>query len=301
MSIQLPTSPVPSKFCVAAALAIAILPACSSQSHEQPQPDAPAGSGACPTELVAQLDRSWWVFTGTVTALHQATVPPPPDGIDPYWDTSKQASLQVTDVASAPSEEPLLIGEHDSIQFHDVPTFDVGYQGHFLVSPYYDGDSHLFWEEGHLDASAIPTDQFDAWVHTAMQYNADHTLYERMVNAQAVAVVTVLDAAELPGQLVSDNLPDWWQAHVTVQTIVTGSLPAGPIPVRFDHSDSFCCYQKPKLAPGDQAIVILYPDGVTGLPGMSYAISDPLDLHPVAMQQELAALLAAPPTCPSLP
>jgi hypothetical protein len=279
--------------------------ACGTAHHEATPPDAvsadaPSNPG-CPTELIGDVRASWYAFTGTVTALHQSTEPPPPDGIDPSWDPNKQAIVQITDVAMQPDEWGLLVGELDSIQFEAPPTFAVGYQGHFFGSLYVAGKSHVFHDQGHLDASAIATDAFDHWVKAAQQFIASHDLYERMIGAQAVALVTVQDAADIPGQPILDNGSDWWQAQVSVQSILYGTLPAGPIPVRFDHSQDFCCYQSPKLAPGDQAIVLLYTDAVTGLPGSSYVISQPIDLQPATTQGQLAALLAAPPSCPLLP
>jgi hypothetical protein len=302
MSIPTSTPSHPSKICAAAALAILGTPSCSSDHSTPIEPLPDAQGSSCPTALIDDVRVSWWVFTGTILGLHQSTEEPPPPGIDigHTWNIDNQAIVRIDDVASQPADEPLLIGEGDSIQFHDALTFQVGYQGHFMMLPYVAGRTHVFWERDHIAADTIPTHRFDAWVKEAQHYNDQNALYQRMIGARAVALVSVLDTADIPGQPILDNGADWWQAHVAVQAVLHGSLPSGTVPVRFDGSLSFCCYLAPKLKPGDQAIVVLYDDHVSGLPGTSYVISESIDLQPAGNQQDIEALLASPPVCPSI-
>ena len=287
---------------IISSLTLTLSIACGAPAGDRGAPDAQPSpidaSAACTSPIPGELADSGWVFAATVVELHAATEPEPP--IDPQgWDLGRMAIVRIDAVPVAPASAPLPLGQRDTIIFRDPPSFDVGYAGYFWVTDYLAGASWVFTEEGHMDASALPYDQFVARVQATARYNADEALYERMRDADAVVVATVTSAAELPGQPISDDLPDWWQATVTPTSTLRGTIATGPIAVRFDGSHSACCYRAPKLAVGQQAVLILYPDTMSQLPGDAYLVVDPLDVQAIGERDRMAALLASPPTCPS--
>jgi len=256
-----------------------------------------------PDNLVDLVAHSGWIFQGTVTQLHAATEPMPPPWADPnhQWDLDKMVIVSIDRVAVEPLQYELPPATQDTIILLAPPAFDVGYQGYFFVSWYEAGNSWVFTEVGHMDAHAVPFEAFAHKVHQVQLYLADRALYDRMMGADRVILGAVQSVQRLPGP-VTDNLPEWWEAQVAVDGTLRGPNPTTSpyYPVRYEGSQNECCYRMPKLHVGDQAILLLYPDTMTGQPGDAFLIYDPLDEQRAQDLVRLQALLGAPPVPPPL-
>jgi hypothetical protein len=121
-----------------------------------------------------------------------------------------------------------------------------------------------------------------------------------MVGAERVIRGTVLSTEDLPGDPISDNLPDWWVAAVQPEETLRGPVDAAPLQVRYQGSPSACCYRMPHLAAGEEGVLLLHPDDVTGHPGPALVVVDPLDVQPASELERLRSLLASPPQPPVL-
>ncbi|HJZ84034.1 MAG TPA: hypothetical protein VKN99_02640 [Polyangia bacterium] len=256
-----------------------------------------------PPDFIDLVAHAGWIFQATVTELHAATEPAPPPWADPQnqWDLEKMVVVRIDQVAVAPLQDELVLGSQDTIILRAPPSFGVGFAGYFLVSAFEVGRSWVFTEQGRLPANAVPWDSFAHKVNEVRRYLFDRALYDRMVGADRVIVGTVQQVARLPGG-VSDNQPEWWQATVGVDGTLRGPRPtASPYyPVRYEGSGNPCCIGMPKLHVSDHAILLLYPDTVTGLSGDAFLIIDPLDLQRTQDLVRLEALLGAPPEPPPL-
>ena len=287
-----------------------LLAACSGDGTSPPPALGPlAGSVAphpgfaYPDNFIDLVAHSGWIFQATVTELHAATEPTPPPWADPehQWDLARMVVVRIDQVAVQPLQDPLPPGTQDTIILLAPPGFDVGYSGYFFVTPYEAGNSWVFIEQGHLDANFVPFGTLSHKVHEVQLYLSERALYDRMVGANRVILGAVQSTQRLPGP-ISDNLPEWWEAQVAVDGTLDGPPPTVTpyYTVRFEGSQNECCIHMPKLHVGDQSILLLYPDTVTGQGGDAFLVMDPLDVQRAQDLDRLQALLGAAPQPPPL-
>ena len=69
--------------------------------------------------------------------------------------------------------------------------------------------------------------------------------------------------------------------------------------VRFDGATNFASYALPKLMTGEKAILFLFPDTLSGLPGPALSLYGKLDKQPVGTKAKLIGWLSTPPVKPS--
>jgi len=292
-----------------APLAVLVLvTACSSSPPGEAADAAPgADAAACPSDppypadLVDLVGRSGWVFRATVVEQHAATEPQPPPFADPQglWDLDRMIVVAIDDSSIEPQEAPLPAGSHDTVILTAPPGADlaVGQQAYFFVSWFLAGSSWVFVEQGHWSGDGLGFDDVHAAVHEARRYLLDRALYQRMAGAERVIRGTVLSVADLSDP-ESDNLPDWWEATVQPRYTLHGPVEIDPIQVRYQGGDNPCCVDMPRLAPGDDADLLIYPDTITGHPGPARVIADPLDRQLPRDEPRLRSLLASPPRPP---
>jgi hypothetical protein len=87
-----------------------------------------------------------------------------------------------------------------------------------------------------------------------------------MASAERVIRGTVVEVEDLPDG-DSDNLPDWWVATVQPRNTLRGPVQVEPLAVRVQGGPNPCCRQMPRLEPGREQLMFLFPDDVTGSPG----------------------------------
>jgi hypothetical protein len=251
-----------------------------------------------PPDFVDWIENAGWIFTGTVTRLHAATEDKPfldPSGL---WDLGKMIVVK-TDRITYQRTELLAVGaSENTLVLKTAPTLHVGDRAYFLATWWFSGVSNVFIELGEVSTAGASPQEFDAAVLRAQAYWADRAVYDRMTSGTSVVEATVGAVHVLPGPIV-DNLPLWSEATVTVDKTLLGAT-SGPITVRFDAATTPCCSSHAKLSTGDQVILLLRADSMSGAPGTASLVFDPLDVQPLTNAPHLSALLASPPQKPQL-
>lgn len=257
---------------------------------------SPDAASALPSEMIDWVAGSGWVFEATVVRLNDCTEELPPWDPGGDWDLARMIVVRIDGVALAPESAPLVVGTEHTVVLPEPPTMAVGARAFFFVTWLGAGESWVFQEVGQLSEDAVDLIDLTTLVEQIETYLADRAVYERMLAADRVVEATVLDAKRLPGPEV-DNLPIWWEAQVEVTSALSGPALVDR-PVRFDGATSYCCYQRPKLAAGEQAILALFPDDQSGADGDGFLIIDPLDKWAPAEYTHLESLLETPPEPP---
>ena len=255
-----------------------------------------------PPNFVDLVAHSAWIFRGTVAELHATTEQRPFPDPDMLWDLDKMVIAKIDRVSVEPLEAPLVAGSSDTIILKQSPEpeFAVGTQAYFFVTWLLAGRSWVFVEQGHLGADRVGFEEFHAKVHETKRYLLDRALYERMLGAERVIRGTVISTEDLPGDPIGDNASDWWVGTFQPQDTLRGPVDTASIQVRYQASDSQCCYQMPRLLAGKEQILLLYPDTVTGHPGPELVVTDPLDVEAPGELERMRSLLASPPQSPTL-
>jgi hypothetical protein len=256
----------------------------------------PDAAASLPSEMIDWVEGSGWVFEATVVRLNDCTEGFPPWDPGGYWDLERMIVVRIDGVALAPESAPLVPGTEHTVVLPAPPTMEVGTRAFFFVTWLAAGESWVFLQVGQLADDAIELPELTTLVEEIEAYLADRAIYERMLAADRVVEATVLDAKRLPGPEV-DNLPIWWEAQVEATSALRGPALVD-LPVRFDGAMSNCCYQRPKLEVGEQAIVALFPDNQSGAEGDGFLIIDPLDKWATTERAHLESLLETPPESP---
>jgi len=267
-------------------------------------PDAattPDAAGPAPRSLVDWVAGSGFVFRGRVIELEAATEPAPPDFADPQhlWQQDRLIIVEPVEVSLEPVELQLIPGSrHTMILRAPARELVVGQELYFFGGLFSAGQTLVMTEVGRLEGD-LPFERVHQAVHATERYLLDRALTDRLLAANRViyATVTAIDDASGP---ITDEGPDWWTATLMPRRTLRGPVEIDPIQVHFDASRNFCCYEWPKLQVGDQAIYLLQPDTITGLPDSAYVLDSALDEEALIEEPRIRSLIASPPVPPVL-
>lgn len=285
----------------AALAAIVLVTACSDSAPSSPDGPPPDAAGIAPRSLVEWVSGSAFVFRGKVVELEAATEPAPPDFADPdhLWNLANMIVIEPERVSLDPIELPLLPGTHHTVILQ-APAHElaVGEELYIFGRVFMLGTSIVMVEVGRLE-SDLPFDRVHQVVHETQRYLLDRTLTDRMLLADRVIWATVASVEAGPGP-TTESGPWWWSATLVPRRTLHGPVEIDPLVVHFDGSANECCYEWPKLHAGDQALYLLQPDTISGLPDARFVLANALDQQALTEELRLRSLLASQPVPPLL-
>jgi len=286
----------------AALVAILVVAACSDSAPSGPDASAtPDAATAAPRSLVEWVAGSAFVFRAKVVELEAATEPAPPDFGDPehLWNLENMIVVEPVRVSLEPIELSLVAGSHHTVILQTpARELAVGQELYVFGRVFMIGTSVVMVEVGRLE-SDLPFDRVHQVVHETERYLIDRALTDRMLIADRVIWATVTSVEAGPGPF-SDEGPWWWSATLEPRRTLHGPVEIDPLVVHFDGSANFCCYDWPKLHVGDQALYLLQPDTITGLPDARFVLANALDQQALTEELRLRSLLASQPVPPLL-
>jgi hypothetical protein len=270
----------------------AILAACSSNKHSSPVDAAPqqlacgGGLGAYDSTLVAQIDAASYVFAATVTAVQGTKVVVHVDAVayagpdiaelNDTWGTTVTIDLQTGNLG-------------------------VGARVFFLTQlSSYDARGLEVLELGRVDTTRFP--QFAVDVPRIKQLFAANPLYARVATSCRIVTGGVGAIDTFDSACTSEHCPVWQLAAVDVAEILGGpAISARALDVGFASSRDVAWYQAPKLAAGQQGVLLLHRP-VAPVPFSTATpqliVIDPLDVHPMSDEATITNLIENPPALP---
>jgi hypothetical protein len=271
---------------------------CSQTTTTPPGPAAscvgraPAtGLGAYSSAQLQRLVEASYVISATVEQVHASTVPQ----VD--TTTTVIAHIDATIFASAGvSQYGGTWGDRVTIA---LKTFDVpvGASAIFVTrDEQYNGGQLEVRELDRVDPLAMPS--FATDVPKIYQLFAANPLYARIATSAVIAaahVDTILPAVPDPG--ASEHSPSWRTADASAEILCGPDLDATSIADAYASSQDIAWYEAPKLAEGQDAVLLAHhtDSDVFGEPAPELFTVDQLDVHALADQPAIQALLDSPP------
>jgi hypothetical protein len=143
----------------------------------------------------------------------------------------------------------------------------------------------------------------DADMHDAFARAATAGVENRLGQAAAVvagrvsAVRRSILATSVPSMLptISEHDPDWHEAVVDVQSVLSGSMQPAPVTVLFPASIDIAWHRAPKYAPGQEGVFVLHseqvPAAAAGITGPTYTTLHPQDFQAKELEPQIRALI----------
>jgi hypothetical protein len=271
-------------------------PATHPSPHASCVGEAPnPGLGAYDSALIAQLQASSFVFRATVTAVHASTLPGPNDlatSVIVHVDTTVYASSEMAELVAS-------VGPSITIALR-AANLAVGDQTLIMTTLHEYNGALGVTEIARVDEAAHPSFATDA--PRMMQLFAANLLYARIASSRSILTgsVETLDPPEVdPG--ASEHSPIWQLAHVATGDVLCGPAMTDLVDAGFASSVDIAWYTAPKLALGQDAILLLHHSELpepfaTTVP--ERIVIDQDDTHPLADLAAIQALLASPPPLP---
>jgi hypothetical protein len=241
------------------------------------------------------VQRSRFIFTGTVVELRAVTVP----------------SITVSDTTIVVRVDELLhykklfanyVGKNITVLVKDYKLLKVGDQAVFFTNVSRMGESVAVRAVGYrkiAKGETAPKKQ----IASALQMMEDRALVERIAGAEFIVVgkvSSVRAAAEtLRPHPISEHYPYWREAIIEVESALKGDPTTARIVVRFPGSDDVAFRSTPKFKVGQEGIWVLRRDLRPGAPKAllegketeAYTAQDPRDYLPKSRLERIRQLI----------
>lgn len=227
------------------------------------------------TNTTEELTReATFIFKGTVQKTGASNM-------SPVKANSSTAIVRVDEVIYAPGAPPDLAGKHITVQLLESGPVKAGFQAVFFTKGWLLGQSMAVIELGRQAESNGSTQSIRTQVNSTHQRMADEELQVEISTAEAVISAKVVSArpSQIP-HLGSEHDPDWYEAHLAVQSVIKGSLRAREVTLFFPHSEDVMWHRSPKFKEGQQGIFLLHRNQAR-LPGIENQLTalNPLDFR----------------------
>lgn len=219
----------------------------------------------------ALIRQSTFIFRGTVEKVSASTMPTVPAN-------ESTAVVRVDQIIDAPGAPPDLAGKTITVKLLQPNSVKAGEQLTFFTKGWLMGNSMAVIEVGRSASAQTIRDQ----VQNTRGLVADEALQKQMATAEAIVQGTVTSVRPAPiPHLATEHDPDWYEAHIEVESVIRGRLPGREVTLLFPHSDDVMWKRSPKFTQGQRGIWILHRNQAR-LPGIEnrYTALDPLDFRP---------------------
>jgi hypothetical protein len=230
------------------------------------------------------IRQATFVFVGTVVRTNATTMSEIPA-------SDATAVVRVDEIVEAPGAPPDLKGQVITVKLSAAGSVKEGQQATFFTKGWLLGESLAVIELGHTATSAQVREQ----VQTTRQKAADEALKEEITSAEAVVAGTV--ASVKPSSIRhigSEHDPDFYEAEITVDSVLKGKVTGHAVVVLFPNSDDVMWQSAPKFKPRQQGIWLLHRNQ-TNVPGVKdqYTALKPLDFQPPGELERIRSLSKA--------
>ena len=266
-----------SRFVRVVALSFCVLIAGSTQLSAQHSP------------LVDAVDRSGFIFVGTVKALGSST--------PTVARTRNSAVVRVDRVIEAlpPIGDPT--GKDVTVRLRSSQKVQKGQRAIFFTYLQTAGKTL-----GLVEVMLQPETQAnkaEIQVKDARQLLADEALTRRLTSASMVVVGVFGEPqpTEEARERKGEHDPMWWRGPIKVESFEKGERTEKPVFVNFASSDDVVWERSPKPKAGERAIFLLQPrvgraiEKEYEIPGLF--LVDPLDMRPVTELDRIRKLIKA--------
>jgi hypothetical protein len=248
---------------------------------------SPVTSQEMDKELMKQ---SSIIFIATVTKLNAVSFSQVPA-------SDKNAVLRVENLLEKPAAVSIKNGQEVTIQLKDPSTFHEGTKAMFYAVGWILGEGVALLEVGHTSLPALASIQMEAQVGKrfgdAKKQILDERLRAQIESADIVAlgkVISIREAAraESVKKFITEHDPDWQEAVIKVKTGIKNVADGEEIVVRFPSSEDVVYFGIPKFKKGEERVVLLMKDKVSGFPKAmlagkqveTYVVEKPADVLP---------------------
>jgi len=192
-----------------------------------------------------------FIFKGTVVKLNATTM-------SAVRASESTAVVRIDEVIDAPGAPPDLAGKEITVQLREPGSIRAAQQMFFFTKGWLLGNSMAVIEVGRLGGSQS-AQQISEAVRATRQKMADEELQGEMVRSEVIVVgrVSSVRPSKAP-HIGSEHDPDWYEAQITVESVVRGNLPARTTMLLFPHSDDVMWKASPKFKEGQQGIWLLH-------------------------------------------
>jgi hypothetical protein len=218
--------------------------------------------------------QSTFIFRGTVEKIAASTMPAVPA-------SESTAAVRVDELIDAPGAPPDLAGKSITVKLLQPGSVKAGEQWVFFAKGWLFGNSLAVIEVGRVDGTTS-AQTVRGQVGNTRNLLADQALQNRIATAEAVVLGTVTSVRPAPiPHLKTEHDPDWYEARLTIQSVIKGRLPGPEVTVLFPHTDDVMWRTAPRFAPNQQGIWLLHRNQAR-LPGIEnrFTALDPLDFRP---------------------
>jgi hypothetical protein len=205
--------------------------------------------------------------------------------------TESTAVVRIDEVIEAPGAPAGLLRQEITVQLSQTGLLKAGDQATFFTRGWLLGNSMAVIELGHaVDQSVQQTGE---QVQATRQKTADEALQAEIASAESIVAGTVASVrpSHIP-HIGSEHDPDWYEAEITVSSVVKGHLPSHTVTVLFPHSDDPMWQGAPKFKEGQQGIWLLHRNQMN-LPGIKdqYTVLNTLDFQTMENLERIRKLV----------
>jgi hypothetical protein len=219
------------------------------------------------------MKQSSVIFIGTVTKLNAVSFSQVPS-------SDKNAVVRVENLLEKPAAISIKNGQEVTIQLKDPSTLHEGTKATFYAVGWILGEGVALLEVGHTSLPALASIQMEAQAGKrfgdAKTQILDERLRAQIESADIVAlgkVISIRVAATAANvkKFITEHDPDWQEAVIKVQTGIKNIADGEEIVVRFPGSEDVVYFGIPKFKKGEERIVLLVKDKVSGFPKATLA------------------------------
>ncbi len=237
---------------------------------------------ADPTESL--IRQSTFIFLGTVVNLNASTMSEVPAN-------ESTAVVRVDEIIEAPGTPSGLLRQEITVQLSQPGSLKAGDQATFFTRGWLLGNSMAVIEIGHAVGASVQ--QTGGQAQATRQKMADEALQAEIAGAESIVAGTVASVrpSHVP-HIGSEHDPDWYEAELTISSVVKGHLPGHTVTVLFPHSEDPMWQGAPKFKEGQQGIWLLHRNQMS-LPGIKdqYTVLNPLDFQTMENLERIRKLL----------
>ncbi len=267
--------------------------ACASESLEiEPEQSAlslcsESGSptvdvGVYPADIVDLVDGSDAIFRGVVTELGASTFD------YPGFDLSKTIVVTLSSTFTE-YEFP----QDVTVEVNQISQFTVGQDAVFFVRSWVMGEGVGVVENAHLNTADYPS--IDSAILAVQTFTEERDLHALITDSDMVLTASVNAIENFDVDVQSEHDPLWAEARLHVNRVACGASVPLTAAVRFSSSVDVAWFDAPKLASGDNALLLVQTDAITEIPGDAFVVVDSAEVRATSDLARVVDLLTSPP------